>query len=329
MLDQEAFEKEINPAIDAMVEGSKGEEQTSEEVTPETTPNAESSREETPPVEKPSDGGEYADTETAEGEPNVEKQVEAGDEKKVEEPKKVEISIGALVQAARFGIPVEDARAFPSEDALLRAVSIIEKASQQREEPKAAKKQEEDVDPLAALPKLDPKVYEPEVIEMFDKLTGVVREQQKAIKEFRSHQETVVRSSQEATAKEIEQWFDKQVEGLGDDFADALGKGGYSSLNRGSSQFATRDKIASQMAVLMAGYKASGQPTPPRDEVFSAASRLVLGDEYRKISERKLTADLEKQATQHIQRAGSSKGKVAQSPVDETVALINERFFAK
>ena len=43
---------------------------------------------------------------------------------------------------------------------------------------------------------------------------------------------------------EIEKFFDNQVKGLGDNFSESLGAGDYSSLDRGSPQFANREAIA-------------------------------------------------------------------------------------
>jgi hypothetical protein len=236
------------------------------------------------------------------------------------------ISDDALTEAVRAGIPLAEAREYPSEAALTRAVGIIRQATEKSGQSAGGKESKSEDDPLASLPKLDPANYEPEVIEMFDKLTGVIRQQQEAIRSFREHQESTARSSQESAAREVEHWFDEQVSKLGDDFAEALGKGGYASLNRGSAQFASRDKIAAQMSVLLAGYQAAGQSAPSREEVFDMAARHVLRDVYQKVSEKKLASDLAKRSTQHIQRAGGQNNKSKLSPQDETAALLDEKF---
>ena len=239
-------------------------------------------------------------------------------------PVKPTISDSALTKAVYCGLSLEDARQFPSEQALLRVVASMDAAKQFA--PKAEEKVA-DEDPLAGLPKLDPEVYEPEVIKMFDALVGVVKKQQEAINSFQSQHEQSARHGQESAAREVEQWFDKQVSSLGKDFEEALGTGGYGTLDRGSEQFARRDKIANQVAVLIGGYRASGQQAPPREEVFDAAARLVLRDEYQKVYEKNLTGDLAKRSSQHVNRAGGQKTKNNTNPLEDTAAMLDARFF--
>jgi len=241
------------------------------------------------------------------------------------EPPVSRVSDYVLTRAVRAGLTLEDARQFGNDEALLRIVDRIEAA--QKTETKQATETEED--PFAKLPKLDPEVYEPEVIKTFEALTEIVKKQQEEIRSFRSHQENTNTAAQQAQAREVEQWFDKQVESLGEEFQDALGSGGYSTLDRGSSQFANRDKIANQMAVLLAGYQAAGQQAPPRDEVFGAAAKLVLADQFDKAREKKLASELAKRSKQHISRASGQKTKKTISPLDETAALLDAKFFGK
>ncbi|MBU2098566.1 MAG: hypothetical protein KKD00_07370 [Gammaproteobacteria bacterium] len=230
----------------------------------------------------------------------------------------------ALMQAVYAGIPLADARAFPNEESLIRVTDSLRQVYQTAES--KSEKTEDVIDPFADFPKLDPEVYEPEVIQMFDRLTGIVKQQQEAIQQFQNQHSEITQATQAATAREVEQWFDKQVSELGEDFSEALGKGGYNSLNRGSSQFTKREQIANYMAALLAGYRATGQQSPSREEVFDVAARFVLRDEYQKVHEKKLTGDLEKRASQHIQRASGKKTSSVQTPEDETVALLNAKY---
>lgn len=226
-----------------------------------------------------------------------------------------------LTEAVLGGLDLDVARQFPSEDALRRVLHNIRKTA---DEPAEAEE-----DPLANLPKLDPNTYEPEVIKTFDALVGVVRKQQEAIRQFQAQSEQMARSGQEAAAQEVERWFDEQVAKLGSDLSDALGSGAYRTLDRGGSQFAKREAIATQVAVLLGGYKAAGKVPPPRDEVFDAAARIVLKDEFEQLREKKLAGELAKRSTQHIQRAGGQKAKTNQDPLEATAALIDQKFFGK
>lgn len=237
------------------------------------------------------------------------------------------LSDAILERAIRVGISLVDAKAFPSEAALSRVVESFEKMDEdsfktQQEETAT----EESTGPLDGLPTLDPEKFEPEVVEAFDALKEVIQQQQEAIQEMRSQQEQTHQSAMNAAGQELEQWFDGQVSALGDDYKEALGDGGLRSLNQGSSQFAKRDAIANQMAVLINGYEASGQPIPPREEVFSMATKLVLSDEMQRINEQKLSGELGKRATQHVNRANGRKATQAQSPEEETAELLNAKF---
>jgi hypothetical protein len=243
----------------------------------------------------------------------------------------VAISDAEVARAIRAGFTMEDIRTFPSEDSLSRVVTevlAVKNAVKQDTQKETQKEETKPVDPFVDFPTLDPEAYEPEVIKAFETLKNIVKGQSEAIEQFKTQQQETRQVSEAAAAKEAEQWFDKQVEGLGQDFTDALGTGGYSSLATGSVQLAKRDAIASQVAVMLAGYRQTGQTTPPREEVFDAAARLVLRDEYQRISEQNLTKDLTKRSKQHIQRAGSQSAKTKLSPDEEIAAEINEKFYS-
>ena len=275
------------------------------------------------------DSGKVADDAGKAGDDDAGKGKKAG-------PEPVTISDDALSAAVIAGIPLAEARSFRSEEALLRVVDTIRStvesqiaaagANKTDGEGAAGKKEDEDL--LANLPELDPELA-PEIRQTFDTLKDVVRKQQETIKSFQAQQEQTVTANQQAAAQELQQWFDTQVDNLGEDFAEALGKGAMSTLGQGSSQYAKRDQIANQMAVLLAGYRASGQQVPPREQVFGAAAKLVLADEFAAVRERELGKDLARRAGQHIHRAGGKKTKTSQSPQDETAALIDEKFFPK
>jgi hypothetical protein len=219
----------------------------------------------------------------------------------------------------------EDIRAFGSEAALSRVLDNIE--ATQRATTKVAEPEESD--PLADLPPLDPDVYDAESIKMYDGLVAVIKKQQAALESMQSHQKQSVQASQRRAAHDVEVWFDGQVSKLGKDFSESLGDGKYSSLSRGSSQLAKRDELANQVAVLFAGYKASGQQSPSREDVFDAAARLVLKDDYLKAHEKQLASDLAKRSKQHIARASGQQDKSKLSPVDEIAGILDAKYFPK
>lgn len=243
-----------------------------------------------------------------------------------------------LGRAVEVGVSVADARELPHET-LEKIISMREAASEEiaREEiareadARAAREQEtagtdKVEDPFADFPRLDPEVHDAEVIKSFEKMMAIAKAQHETIQSLQGRQEETSLATQARMAEEVERKFDKQIAELGEDFSEALGTGGYRSLSQGSSQYAKREAIANQMSVLFAGHTATGQPEPSFEEAFEVAAKLVLADEYQKIHERRLTGDLEAQASQHIQRAGGSKISSVQTPEDETAAMLNEKF---
>lgn len=241
-------------------------------------------------------------------------------------PAKQPISDSVLTQAVQAGFSLEEARLFGSESVLKSAVNRVIEASK-KNEPATELPEAEDI--FKDLPKLDPESYEPEVIKAFESLTAVMKKQQEMIQGLQANNRNTMQLQQDAASHEVEQWFDKQITSLGDDFKDALGSGGYSSLDRASPQFAKREAIANQAAVLLAGYKAAGQNAPDRDSVFQAAAKLVLMDEFQKVREKKISKDLEKRSAQHINRASGGKQSGNKDPFEETASLLDAKYFSK
>lgn len=232
-----------------------------------------------------------------------------------------------LERAVSVGIPVADARELGPES-LGRIIEVREAARERdylyevpKEEPEG-----EPADPFADIPKLDPDVHDPATIAMFEKLTGIAKQQQETIRGFETRQGDAEYATQEANRRDTTQWFDKQVESLGEDFADALGAGGYDALDQGSMQFAKREELANQVSVLLAGYEAVGQQAPPREKVFEVAARLVLRDEYQQIHDKGLSKDLESRAGQHIQRASGQRATGKESPMEEAARMLDEKY---
>jgi hypothetical protein len=233
------------------------------------------------------------------------------------------ISDQLLARAVNIGFSLADARTAESEESLERIVSSLEDAQAAITEADTTTESE---DPFADLPKLDPEVYEPEVIKSFEQLKDVIKQQAEKLQDIEGRQEQQAQATQEARAAEVEQWFDGRVSALGEDFVEALGSGSFSSLDHASPQYAKRSAIADQVGVLLAGYQAQGMQPPSDNELFDAAVRLVLPGEHQKISERKLESNLKKRAGQHLNRASSKKAVVSQTPEEYAVGELGRKF---
>jgi len=244
-----------------------------------------------------------------------------------------EISDACLTRAVQAGLSLEEARSFPSSAVLDRAVDSMRAAVEAQRPPEEQEAPKEKVDPFAGVKKLDPEKYEPEVIELYDSLLDVAKKQHDELEELKSsiaeQSQYSERASHEAVVSEMTNWFDGKVAGLGKDFETVLGAGKMNSLDRYGAQFATREAIANKVAVFLSGYNAAGMQAPDRDEMFDDAARLVLKDTYQQNREKKLSDDLAKRGSQHIQRANSRKTRGHQSPLEEAAEMLNARFFAR
>ncbi len=250
----------------------------------------------------------------------------SGDSEKELVHAKVAISDYAVEQAVRAGISIADARAFGSEEALLRVAEIARVSAAGVEGVGERNEKNEVEDILAGLPEFDPEEFQPEVVAAFDALKGVIRKQQESIAEINEQQSSADADRLASSAREIEVWFDREVEELGEDFAEVLGKGGFRSLKDGSSQLEKRDAIGEQMSIMLAGYDARGIQRPPRSEVFKTAVRSVLHDEFKQSSDKKVSDKLAKRSGQHMQRTSGKKAASRLSPEAETAELLDQKF---
>ena len=237
------------------------------------------------------------------------------------------------------GLTYSEASSFGSEEALKEFSGRIE-YQKQTQETEVQQQEQKVVDPFTDLPKLDPENYDPEIIDMFNRLTGIVKGQYETIQGFQENQsqfqtnqdqfqEHYLAASKATSQAEIENWFDDEVKKLGDDFEDVLGSGKYQTLDQESLQFKNRDAIANHMGILIAGYNSQGLPAPPRSEVFESATRQILADKFGQIKNDKLSGELEKQSKQHIQRANKSTSTAVKTPDEEDAdlaELIDSKF---
>lgn len=238
---------------------------------------------------------------------------------------RIQISEQTVARAVAAGLSPRDARTFRSEALLLNILDSIEA----RKPAVPAPTVPVETDLMADFPTLDPEQFEPEVIQTLASMKDIIRKQQSDIQALLANQEQGMRVSQQANAQDTEKWFDEQVGKLGEDFHESLGAGGYRSLQQGSSQLSKRDALANQVATLIAGYRATGQQQPSRDEIFSTAARLVLSSEYEKAHEKRLTADLSQRSTQHIARASDKGSKAHGDPIADVAAMLDAKYFGK
>ena len=323
----EELSKEIDEAVEASsVEVTVVSEGSEEEViVPEKTEEVSEAGTEAGEEETTEPEGEVSTGRKVEDDPTdpVETEVEP------ETERLATFSGESLAYAMRNGLSFSEAKTFGSEKELVEFTSRLEydrkavsgSVTQGGGEPKPA------VDPFADLPKLDPENFDPEVVDMFDRLTGIVKGQYETINNLQGSQQEFQRQHQEsansANLTEVSGWFDKQVNELGDDFKDDLGEGNFASLDSNGSQYAKRDEIANQMSILIAGHKSNNIAVPPREKVFDTAMRMVLGNRFSEIEKNKLSGKLESQSKQLIRRTGKTSPSATKTPDDEDKELAD------
>ena len=324
----EELTQEIEQAIDQVVtqKTEEAESEISEETKSDDSDVSAEQPEQTSGVEESTKDTEEVDGESKRDDDSAGETDTTGSED--EDVSAPDLSDEIIARAFGIGMSMTDVLSFPSEESLERVIDTAERmratVERQFESEDTVVESQDDV--LASL-ELDPEKYEPETIELFKKVSRVLKHQQEQLQSFRQAQEQSIQMAVQSNAREVEQWFDKQVTELGDDFVDTLGAGPYRSLGRGSTQFANREAIANQMAILLAGYTAQGLEAPPREKVFQTAAKVVLSDKFQELRDKQLTKNLAKRSEQHIQRVSGSKAKVkAGDYKEEIAALLDEKF---
>ena len=319
----EEFEKQLSAAVEAAIETEDTKEDDHVEETDSAVAESETGDRDAEDRQDDSEGVQDVD---AAGETDEEDQGEgneAGEDGGEAEGKaEPSLSDSALTAAVRAGLDLEVARTFKDDASLLKVVESITRVVK----PKAEEQKVEEKDPFADLPDLDPEEYDEKIIKAFDGMKGVLKQQHEQLQAFRREQEDTKRSAETAAARDIEQWFDSQVAALGDDFKDVLGQGSMAALPQASAQYVKRSAIADEMAIRIAGLRASGKPIPSREELFQQATKTVLADEFVARKEKSLKDGLARRAKQHSHRPDRSNGKKQETPEEEVARILSEKF---
>lgn len=146
------------------------------------------------------------------------------------------------------------------------------------------------------IPDLDPEVFDETLAAGWSAMKRLIAQQAEAIKNLSQGKQT--------------SWFDSKLNTLGVDVGDK------------------KDALKSKFDVLAAGYKASGQQVA-EDEVFSEASRLVLGDELKAAKEKSDKEDLTKRNKLLVNRPTNHSTTPHKDPLDEVADEIDRKYFGK
>jgi len=227
------------------------------------------------------------------------------------------ISDELLTRAVMAGMSIAEARAISDADALEGVCSKLEAAHSDKSDSVATKKDDADAedDIFKDLPTLDPDDYDEGVINLFEGLKSIIKNQNKQI------------STLEKGGKSEVSWVDAKIDGLGSDFEEAVGVSG--KVLPDSAQAKSRADVKKKFDVLSAGYKAAGETVKP-DDVFNEAIQLTLGDVAAEAKASKVKAAAEKRNSHISVPPGGPKGKNdSLSPEAEAAAMLNEKFLNK
>lgn len=232
-------------------------------------------------------------------------------------------------RALNLGFSPEDVAAFPTQKSLITACVLAERTGNSQR--KENREDNDDGKSGKTIDKLNLDEFEPEVANVLKTMRSELQAYKKELDGLKDSYKSVTEASQAANNAEITNWFDERVAKLGPDYESILGKGQYGGLDKKSSQFQNREKIAETIVVLLAGYQASGKEAPPRDEVFNHAVKMVLSDDVKKIADKKLQSSLTRRSKQHINRPGDRNAKKSNDEnVEDGIAkMLDERYFQK
>jgi hypothetical protein len=203
-----------------------------------------------------------------------------------------------IERAIKLGVPYKDAKAFSSVDSLERVLSLLDKDAGVEEKSAGDVDEGSDDELLAHFPELDPDEYDEKIIAGFEFMKN-------AITKLANENKTLVQKLESGAASDF---LSGKIAAAGED------------------ALAQSDVIRRKFSILEAGYKASGEKVS-RDEIFSDALALVVGD--ASASESRKKDAVAKRESQRLSRASGVSRKEKTDTEEEVIAAIDRKFFAK
>jgi hypothetical protein len=210
-----------------------------------------------------------------------------------------------MERAVKAGIPLAEAKKYTDDSLLEAMVSRLEgvdseagspKGTSDEAPPAAAPREPDDL--LSAIPDLDPREYDEQIVGAFKAMKGLLRKQQDVIDGL--------------TAGGQQDWFAQKMEPM----SGLLG-------GDASKTASVREKFET----LKAGYRATGQAVTD-DSVFDEAAKLVLGDAMEAAKMDAKTKAAKKRRRQHISRTSANRASSKGNAEDEVAAEIERKFFS-
>ena len=242
-----------------------------------------------------------------------------------------------LARAVAVGYDKEQAEKMDSVGVLANTVSMLEakkadesssddtKAEEkkaQEEKEAADKKAEEDAKPFdCGLKTEGDDGYEPEMVDVINKMgqkfTDEINDLKKENTEFKAERVENAKVAETKATEVYTTWLDGQFKATGDDFKDVFGEGSIDKHKEGSDEFKNRAKVDSKIALLVAGYKATKQDLPSREDLFQEALSSVFSEKVTQVAVGSTTGKLKNRAKQTIGKGSS--GSAAKTGMEEAI----------
>jgi len=247
---------------------------------------------------------EEADKEkTDTGEKTEQKADEKSSEAKADTKEDEKFSPDLLERAAKAGLTLAQATSFGSPQNLENALSIFKPKESGSEKKSGDDKGTEVAEYDCGL---NPDNYDEGVIAAINK----VGKENLALKALLEKATADIAGSTKATTQQAERahtdWLDRQIERLGDEYKDIFGKGTIDDLEEDTPEYKNRAAIDTEMLVLLAGYRQTGQKVPSRTKLFSMALNNKFGDKTKQAAVTETKEKLEKRAKQTLGRGSES-----------------------
>lgn len=211
-----------------------------------------------------------------------------------------------LERAVQCGIPLAQARKYPEPEMLEGVCEQFETLSGKNDESGGSEDGETgEVDLFANLPELDPEEVDEGIVNGFNSLKDIVKQQHETIKNL------MVAKSGDAEAL-----FDSKVRSLGEGYEKAL-----------KADPAKRALLKTQVDILKAGYEKNGVEVDI-DSVFEQAVKLSLDDVTKDIARREKQKKVRRRSSSQISRPGGTNSKITKTPEDEAAEAVDRKFFS-
>lgn len=279
--------------------------------------------------EESGDVSSSADADEETGETGEEDQPPEGEQDQ-EEGEGPSFNQDLLKRAESFGISEDEAKQYGSPDVLRMALEKMEDISEPASEGFDLGDEDQDISDKSTQDILDQMdididlggLYDPEIVESFDKVVDGLKTQAQQMAEFQSSmQEELIRRD----IQDMEREFDSYLQTMDDSYAEYIGDGPIQSLDGDVRE--TREKVLDKAWEEIDSHLQKDEPVPPTGELLQSALGAVLGDKVNDVARDQVRKEVQARNQQSIGRPSgreTSSGKSGKQKAIERVRKMRE-----